>query len=92
MEVIWQGLSISVAGLIITFAALGLVILILTFLQYVARWWPLFDPPQEEDEAEEMVAEPAVSLATQLGEVDGEAVAAIAVALANLRALGVLRS
>ena len=85
MNVIWQGLSLSVLGLGLTFAALGLLILAMVALERIFRTRPLIP---EGRSPEEMPA--ASSSARDMGE--EETVVAIAVALAHLRSLDMSRS
>lgn len=82
-QTILQGLTISGLGLLITFFALGIFILIMVVLQKAF-------PYKEEAEAgddEGMEEAPAISMAVveEEGEEDQAAVAAIAVAISYLR-------
>ena len=85
MNTMLQGLGLSVMGISLTFAALGLLILAMILLERAFRTRRLI--PDERD-AEEM---PAVSTLARNTE-DEEIVAAIAVALAHLRSLDIGRS
>ena len=85
MNVIEQGLSLSVLGIGLTFAALGLLILAMFMLERIFRTRRLIP---EERSPEEMPV--ASSLAWDMEE--EETVAAIAVALAYLRSLDMSRS
>jgi sodium pump decarboxylase gamma subunit len=82
---IWQGLSLSVLGLGITFAALGLLILTIILLQRIFRTRKLVPEKHEPGDT------PVVSSLARDME-DEEIVAAIAVALAYLRSLELNRS
>jgi sodium pump decarboxylase gamma subunit len=85
MNAIWQGLSLSVLGISLTFAALGLLILAMFLLERIFRTRRLIP---EERSPEEMPV--ASSLARDMRE--EETVVAIAVALAHLRSLDMGRS
>ncbi len=76
-DVVWQGLGLSVLGIGLTFAALGLVILAIIWLQRVF-------PPAPAASGERETAEvPAIHVPVESPE--EEIVAAIAAALAYLR-------
>ena len=83
MSIFWQGLTLSLAGMGLTFLALGLFILVMVVLQAVFR--PRNQVPVQSE------AQPAVSAATPEAE-DEEVAAAIAVALAHLRSLEICRA
>ena len=85
MNAIWQGLSLSVLGLGLTFAALGLLILAMFLLERIFRTRRLI--PEERSPEEMLVSN---SLARDMQE--EETVVAIAVALAHLRSLDMSRS
>lgn len=77
-----QGWTITVLGLFITFMALGLFILIMVVLK---KLFPVKEEEQGGDEAEE-ASESPVAAAVAAGEDDQAEVAAIAAAIAYLRA------
>ena len=83
-ELIWQGLRLSVIGLGLTFAALGLLIGAMILLERIFRTRPLVPARREIKET------PVVSSLTRDTE-DEEIVAAIAIALAHLRSLEISR-
>jgi len=85
MDTIGQGLSLSVLGIGLTFAALGLLILAMVALERIFRTRRLIP---EESSSEEMPV--ASSLTRDMRE--EETVVAIAVALAHLRSLDMSRS
>ena len=76
MDQILAGLTLSVLGITVTFAAMGLVVLLIVLLKHYAT-----APPGATREAEVPLIQ-----STQAAETE-EIVAAIAVALAHLRAL-----
>jgi sodium pump decarboxylase gamma subunit len=82
---LWQGLSLSVMGMGLTFAALGLLILTMILLQRIFRPRRL---ASGEREAEETAVVSTLGRDTQ----DEEIAAAISVALAHLRSLDLGRS
>lgn len=84
-EAIWQGLKLSVMGISLTFAALGLLILAMWALERAFRVQQLV--PEEREPAET----PVVSTLERDTE-EEEIVAAISVALAHLRSLDICRS
>lgn len=84
-EVIWQGIRLSVVGLGLTFATLGLIVVAIIVLDRVFRTQHLI--PQQSESA---VSPEAGTLERDTEE---EAiVAAIVVALAHLRSLDICRS
>jgi sodium pump decarboxylase gamma subunit len=84
-ELIRQGLWLSIVGLGLTFAALGVLIGAMTLLERIFRTRPLVP-------AERGIKEtPVVSSLTRDTE-DEEIVAAIAIALAHLRSLEISRT
>ncbi len=85
MDAIWQGLNLSVLGMGLTFAALGLLIVAMVALERIFRTRRLI--PEERSPEELPVAN---SLARDMRE--EETVVAIAVALAHLRSLDMCRS
>ena len=85
MNDIWQGLSLSVLGMGLTFAALGLLILAMFLLERIFRTRRLI--PEERSPEE---PPPASTSARDMRE--EEVVAAIAIALAHLRSLDMSRS
>ncbi len=85
MDAIWQGLNLSVLGMGLTFAALGLLILAMVALERIFRTRRLI--PDERSPEELPVAN---SLARDMRE--EETVVAIAVAMAHLRSLDMCRS
>ena len=87
MSVILQGLSISVLGLGLTFAALGLFILVMVVLQRLFRLRP---PASVEREPEALPAGSALARDTEAEA--AERAAAIAVALSHLRSLEICQS
>lgn len=76
MNPLTQGLYISLLGLLVTFLALGIFILVMIVLK---RIFP-YKPEEEESEAEEPAVEVEIS-----GGCDDMTVAAIAVAIARTR-------
>ncbi len=85
MDAIWQGLGLSVLGMGLTFAALGLLILARFLLERIFRTRRLIP---EERSSEEMPAANSLARDTQ----EEEIAVAIAVALAHLRSLDLCRS
>jgi sodium pump decarboxylase gamma subunit len=80
LDLLWQGVQISIMGISLTFAALGLIILTITLLERFSRSdTPSSLPDQAVLEEEAPEQTPAQSTA------DEEIAAAIAVALAYLR-------
>lgn len=84
-DLIWQGLTISVMGMGLTFFALGLLILAMIVLERLFRT----SPAGPETAAPEK--EPAAGRPAQPSE-EEEVVAAIAAALVHLRSLDICRS
>ncbi len=85
MNELWQGLGLSVLGMSLTFAALGLLILAMFMLERIFRTRRLI--PDERSSEEMLVTS---SLARDMRE--EETVVAIAIALAHLRSLDMSRS
>jgi sodium pump decarboxylase gamma subunit len=85
MNAIGQGLSLSVMGMGLTFAALGLLILAMVMLERIFRTRRLIPEERSPEEA------PAASSLTRDMR-EEETVVAIAVALAHLRSLDMERS
>lgn len=85
MNHIFQGLNLSITGISLTFAALGLLILAMILLERLSRKRPLVPDEREIEETT------VVSTLARDPE-DEEIVAAIAVTLAHLRSLDVSRS
>jgi len=84
-ELIWQGLELSLMGLGLTFAALGLLIGAIILLD---RLFPARRSAPEQFQPVELTAGSTLTRATE----EEEIVAAIAVALAQLRSLEICRS
>lgn len=81
-NLLWQGLGLSVMGMGLTFAALALIVVVIVLLQR------LFSPPQPASrgrEPEETLMASTPAQATR----EEEVVAAISVALAHFRSLGI---
>lgn len=83
---IGQGLTLSIIGMTVTFAALGLLILSIFILGRLFRTRPLDSDKKEEPQERQVVS----SLARDTEE--EEVVAAIAVALAHVHSLDISRS
>jgi sodium pump decarboxylase gamma subunit len=81
-----QGLTLSIIGMTVTFATLGLLILTIVVLGRLFRTRPLASDKKEEPHEREVVS----SLARDTEE--EEVVAAIAVALAHLHSIDISRS
>jgi len=79
-EVVWQGLGLSVIGMGLPFAALGLVIVVMILLQRLFSPLPASDQPEMRETL--LVSTPAHGP-------DDEVVAAIAAGLAHFGALGI---
>jgi len=80
-----QGITLFVIGMALLFAAMGLLILVMVVLERVFRTRPLVTAKQEPEESETVSKlAPAIE--------DEQVVAAIAVALAQLRSLDLGRS
>ncbi len=84
MNPIMQGLSISVIGLVLTFFALGLFILIMILLQKIFPYRP--EEGEETGAAEGVETQPAMALAEESEE--QAVVAAITVAINYWRSQG----
>lgn len=80
-----EGLGLSLTGISVTFAALGLVVVVMLVLDRIFRARP---PVSDEKEPEEKPPASALARDTE----DEEIVAAIAVALSHLRLLDIRRS
>ncbi len=81
-DLIWQGLTLSVTGISLTFLALGLLVLTMILLER------LFRPQPSVSDETELKEAPAVSALDRDTE-DEEIAAAIAVALAYLHSLDI---
>ena len=80
MDLIMQGLTLSLTGIVITFASLGLFILIIVLLQ---RFFGI----QEEPKTSEARTGPASLPESMDNEMDHEVAAAIAIAIDHFRSL-----
>lgn len=85
MNPILQGLNLTVLGLTLTFAALGLFILVIVVLERAFRARALVP---EEREPREITVDSTLPQDTE----DEEVVAAITIALSHLRSLDICRS
>lgn len=86
-ELLWQGLTISLIGMGLTFAALGLLILAMILLERFAPNQPKRSDKERSEPAETL----AVNSLAQRSE-EEEIAAAIAVALAHMRSLDICQS
>jgi sodium pump decarboxylase gamma subunit len=75
-----QGLEITVLGLLVTFTALGIFILVMLVLKRIFR-----EKPETGDAQEIVEAAPIVDLSTSEVEDDSEVIAVIAAAIAYIK-------
>lgn len=83
MDLLWQGLTISLIGMGLTFAALGLLILVMVLLERLTRHQTV---PSITGQAQPTVSPPAHPTT------DENVVAAIVIALAHMRSLDICQS
>jgi len=82
-DLLWQGLTISLIGMGLTFAALGLLILVMVLLERLTRHQTV---PSATRQTQPVASPPARPTA------DEDVVAAIVIALAQVRSLDICRS
>ena len=75
-DLLWQGLTLSLMGMSLTFLALGLLVLVMVLLERFTR------PQAAIEEESAVTTDPATQIRSTL---DEEVVAAIVVTLAHLR-------